>query len=108
MRPGEKLYEELLNEKERTIATHHKKIMIARVRIYDYEDVCDHIERLVKAIEAGGAHDIVTEMKHIVSEFKSNNSQWQKVDDEIKENHNEADDMHEIEVNPESYVSAVK
>lgn len=108
LRPGEKLYEELLNEKERTIATHHKKIMIARVRIYDYEDVCDHIERLVKAIEAGGAHDIVTEMKHIVPEFKSNNSQWQKVDDEIKENHNDADDMHEIEVNPESFVSALK
>ncbi len=37
LRPGEKLYEELLNEKENTLATHHKKIMIARVRIYDYK-----------------------------------------------------------------------
>ena len=98
LRPGEKLYEELLNEKERTIATHHKKIMIARVRAYDYNDVQEHLERLRANLFAGGAHDIVAEMKHIVPEFKSNNSIWQKVDSEIKENHNEAEDMHEIDI----------
>ena len=83
LRPGEKLYEELLNEKEHTLATHHKKIMIARVRTYAYEDVCQHLERLEKLVHAGASHDIVAEMKHIVPEFKSNNSIWQKVDSEI-------------------------
>ena len=98
LRPGEKLYEELLNEKERTIATHHKKIMIARVRTYDFNDVSLHMERLREAVKKGASHDIVTEMKHIVPEFKSNNSIWQQVDEEIKESHTEADDMHEIDV----------
>lgn len=98
LRPGEKLYEELLNEKEHTIATHHKKIMIARVRTYDYKDVLDHLTRLFACVN-GGAHDIVTEMKHIVPEFKSNNSQWQQIDTEIKKEHSEDQNMHEIEVN---------
>ncbi len=106
LRPGEKLYEELLNEKERTIATHHKKIMIARVRTYDYKDVQEHVARLEAAVHAGAGHDIVAEMKHMVPEFKSNNSIWQQVDTEIKDAHNDSDDMHEIEVNPEAFASA--
>lgn len=97
LRPGEKLYEELLNEKEHTIATHHKKIMIARVRAYLYKDVLEHLERLHQCVLAGTGHDIVAEMKHIVPEFKSNNSVWQQVDLEIKEEHSEDCDMHEIE-----------
>lgn len=96
LRPGEKLYEELLNEKELTLPTHHKKIMIARVRTYDYNDVASHLELLRQALDRGFAHDIVVEMKHIVPEFKSNNSRWQEVDAEIK--HDGATDMHEIEV----------
>lgn len=83
LRPGEKLYEELLNEKEHTMPTHHKKIMIARVRTYAYEDVCQHLSRLENLVHAGASHDIVAEMKHIVPEFKSNNSIWQQVDNEI-------------------------
>lgn len=98
LRPGEKLYEELLNERERTIATHHKKIMIARVRTYDYDDVCEHIERLRQCVHAGASHGIVAEMKHMVPEFKSNNSIWEQVDEEIDKNHTSDDDMHEIEV----------
>ena len=98
LRPGEKLYEELLNEKEHTLATHHKKIMIARVRAYDYNDVCEHIERLRQCVHAGASHGIVAEMKHMVPEFKSNNSIWQQVDEEIDKNHTTDDDMHEIEV----------
>ncbi len=98
LRPGEKLYEELLNEKEHTLATHHKKIMIARVRAYDYNDVCEHIERLRECVHAGASHGIVAEMKHMVPEFKSNNSIWQQVDEEIDKNHMPDDDMHEIEV----------
>lgn len=83
LRPGEKLYEELLNDKEKTLPTHHRKIMIARVRTYAYEEVCTHLSRLENHIHAGTSHDIVAEMKHIVPEFKSNNSVWQSVDTEI-------------------------
>ena len=97
LRPGEKLYEELLNEKEHTLATHHKKIMIARVRTYDYADVVEHLERLGEALKRGFAHDIVAEMKHMVPEYKSNNSQWQTVDKEIAVDHTDCEDMHEIE-----------
>ncbi len=89
LRPGEKLYEELLNEKEHTLPTHHKKIMIARVRTYAYEDVCQHLARLENLVHAGASHDIVAEMKHIVPEFKSNNSIWQQVDQEIGPNDKE-------------------
>ena len=89
LRPGEKLYEELLNEKEHTIATHHKKIMIARVRTYDYADVEKHIERLRALVEKGTSHDIVAEMKHMVPEFKSNNSVWQGIDAEIGDDDSE-------------------
>ncbi len=98
LRPGEKLYEELLNEREHTIATHHKKIMIARVRIYDYRDVVEHLERLHNSLDKAVSHDIVAEMKHMVPEYKSNNSQWAQVDSEIK---SETEDlcMHEIEIN---------
>ncbi|MDE6197015.1 MAG: polysaccharide biosynthesis protein [Muribaculaceae bacterium] len=97
LRPGEKLYEELLNEKEHTIATHHKKIMIARVRAYEYNDVQSHLERLRECLYRGGGHDIVAEMKHIVPEFKSNNSIWQQVDSEIAVSHDDKDDIREID-----------
>lgn len=94
LRPGEKLYEELLNEREHTLATHHKKIMIARVRTYSYPDVEEHLKRLHTAMAASTSHDIVAEMKHMVPEFKSNNSVWQQIDTEIT--HNTDEDMQEI------------
>lgn len=87
LRPGEKLYEELLNEKESTLPTHNKKIMIAKVRSYDYPDVEERLERLAVLID-GPAHDIVAEMKHIVPEYKSNNSEWESVDTELKSGEN--------------------
>lgn len=85
LRPGEKLYEELLNEKEHTIPTHHRKIMIARVRTYDFHDVEEHFSRLEDCLHHGPSHDLVVEMKHIVPEFHSNNSIYQKIDEEIKQ-----------------------
>ena len=87
LRPGEKLFEELLNDKEQTIATHNKKIMIAKVRTYDYNEVVEHLNRLETLID-GPAHDIVIEMKHIVPEYKSNNSEWERVDNELKDSEN--------------------
>lgn len=83
LRPGEKLYEELLNDKEATMATRNDKIMIAKVRVYQYDDVIRHLEVLLKATEAGDYHDIVAEMKRLVPEFKSKNSLWESVDKEI-------------------------
>ncbi len=82
LRPGEKLYEELLNDKETTMVTNHNKIMIAKVRIYDYNQVSEHLSTLRDLTEIGEYHDIVMEMKHIVPEFKSKNSLWEKVDKE--------------------------
>lgn len=85
LRPGEKLYEELLNDKELTTATHHPKIMIAKVRIYDYKNVVEHLKTLHRALAQGDTHSLVAEMKHIVPEFHSRNSKWEQVDHEIEE-----------------------
>ncbi len=86
LRPGEKLYEELLNDKEMTMATRHNKIMVAKVRIYDYNEVCGHLDTLRQLTELGEYHDIVAEMKRMVPEYKSKNSQWESVDKEISKN----------------------
>ncbi len=83
LRPGEKLFEELLNDHELTITTHHKKIKIARVRVYDYDDVCSRITILRKYTDAGDSHNVIAQMKRIVPEFKSQNSQWEAIDSEI-------------------------
>ncbi|MDE5628285.1 MAG: polysaccharide biosynthesis protein [Muribaculaceae bacterium] len=98
LRPGEKLYEELLNVKEHTMATHHKKIMVARVRAYDYAEVEQHMKRLEACLHGGTGHDIVCEMKHMVPEFKSNNSIWQEIDTEISREESDDVQMHEIDI----------
>lgn len=83
LRPGEKLYEELLNNKESTMSTRNDKIMIAKVRVYNFDEVMSHLEVLWDATQSGNYHDIVAEMKRLVPEFKSNNSQWEEIDQEI-------------------------
>lgn len=85
LRPGEKLYEELLNDKEKTIATNNHKIMIAKVRKYDFSEVSDEINRLIAYAQDGEIHQMVTTMKEIVPEFISNNSVFQTIDQEIKD-----------------------
>ncbi|MBR1803960.1 MAG: polysaccharide biosynthesis protein, partial [Muribaculaceae bacterium] len=85
LRPGEKLYEELLNDKEKTTATVNKKIMIAKVRTYDYRDVCDHIEQIIGFAADGNVHDMIYTMKKFVPEYKSNHSQFEAIDHEIEE-----------------------
>lgn len=84
LRPGEKLFEELLNDKESTLATNHKKIMIAKVITYEYNKVLKHINTLHELLEKDKIYELVTEMKYIVPEYKSQNSQWQDIDAEIK------------------------
>jgi FlaA1/EpsC-like NDP-sugar epimerase len=80
LRPGEKLYEELLTSEESTLPTHHEQIMIGSVREYDYAIVEKQISELVNSFDAQKNTDIVLKMKEMVPEFKSNNSQFSKLD----------------------------
>ena len=80
LRHGEKLYEELLNDAERTVKTHHDKIMIAQVREYEYEEVKDKIEKLISVSYQYDDMRTVKKMKEIVPEFQSINSPYEAVD----------------------------
>lgn len=101
LRPGEKLYEELLNDRETTTATRHKKIMIAKVRIYEYGEVMKHLEVLRKCVDDGSRLRLVEQMKHIVPEFKSNNSIYEQIDNRLKaQSQNSAYDLHEAAIPP--------
>lgn len=82
LRPGEKLYEELLNDMENTMPTHHQKIMIAKVRENNFDDVCSLIDTLFKLTKTNNNQDVVKQMKRIVPEFKSQNSIYEKLDRE--------------------------
>ena len=73
LRPGEKLYEELLANQENTIRTDYRKILIAKVRTYEYEKVTADIDTLI-SYQNDDPYKIVAKMKEIVPEFKSNNS----------------------------------
>ena len=74
LRPGEKLYEEVLSDKENTIPTENKKIMIAKVRRYEYSDILDTYAEFEKLSRAVKIMDTVRLMKKVVPEFKSKNS----------------------------------
>lgn len=80
LRPGEKLYEELLNNSENTMATYHEKILIAKVREYDFAWVQQEIEELIKLSSKHIVFDTVAKMKEIVPEFISNNSKFSELD----------------------------
>ncbi len=80
LRPGEKLYEELLSTEENTKPSFHEKIRIAEVREYDYDEVEKDIDELVRISETYDDMNIVAKMKEIVPEYISNNSVFQKLD----------------------------
>jgi len=80
LRPGEKLYEELLNKKELTQNTHHPKIMIANVQQHDYDKVSVLIDKLINYSKLSKDYLTVSTMKKIVPEFKSKNSQYERLD----------------------------
>src|SRR5690606_41336505 len=84
LRPGEKLYEELLNDLENTLPTHHQKILIAQVRENNYELVSEQIVRLFDQTKSNSSMDVVRQMKAIVPEFKSQNSIYEQLDKEIQ------------------------
>lgn len=83
LRPGEKLYEELLNKEEEVIPTHNKKILIAKVIEYDYDRVSKSIEKVIAIAMQNKDEDVVKQMKRIVPEFISNNSIYEAIDEEI-------------------------
>ena len=80
LRPGEKLYEEVLNELEGTKPTFHEKIRIAEVREYAYDQVCKDINELIEISQHYDDMATVAKMKQIVPEYKSNNSVYEKLD----------------------------
>lgn len=80
LRPGEKLYEELLNDKENTIATHHPRIMVAKVREYDFSAVSNEIRELILLYETQDNEAIVKKLKAIIPEYISQNSAFEKLD----------------------------
>ena len=80
LRAGEKLYEEVLNEKESTKPSFHDKIRIAEVREYDYTEVSKHIDNLIEKSKLYDEMLTVKIMKEIVPEYKSNNSIYEKLD----------------------------
>lgn len=80
LRPGEKLYEELLANNENTLPTHHSQILIGKVREYEHNEVKCIIDELIRLFETQDNELIVQRMKDIVPEFISNNSVFQKLD----------------------------
>ncbi|MBS1637198.1 MAG: polysaccharide biosynthesis protein [Bacteroidetes bacterium] len=80
LRPGEKLYEELLASAENTLSTHHKQILIGKVREYPFNEVSTFISELIKLFDTQNNALIVSKMKELVPEFISNNSVFEKLD----------------------------
>ncbi len=79
LRPGEKLYEELLTNEENTIPTYHNKIMIAKTENINIKEIKGKIEDLIAVHEINNT-EIVRKLKSIVPEFVSNNSEFEKLD----------------------------
>lgn len=81
LRPGEKLFEELLTDAENTLPTYHEKIMIAKVRHTNLEEIKQHFEELILlAKQREGSMEMVAKMKELVPEFVSNNSMFERLD----------------------------
>ena len=83
LRPGEKLYEEMLHNNENTIPTHHPKIQIAKVRNYNYEEISEKINNLVFPEKAQDNFTIVKILKEIIPEYISKNSIFEQLDNKI-------------------------
>ncbi|SMO50803.1 NDP-sugar epimerase, includes UDP-GlcNAc-inverting 4,6-dehydratase FlaA1 and capsular polysaccharide biosynthesis protein EpsC [Saccharicrinis carchari] len=83
LRPGEKLYEELLASKENTMPTHHEKIMIAKVREYKYASIKNKMDELLLALKMENNEHLVSRMKDLVPEYKSQNSLFCQLDKKL-------------------------
>lgn len=83
LRPGEKLYEELLNDTSKTLPTHHDKIMIAQEEYEDFNGLKTNLADLIIAANEYNADDVVTRMKDIVPEYVSMNSSYESLDKKV-------------------------
>jgi FlaA1/EpsC-like NDP-sugar epimerase len=81
LRPGEKLYEEVLNDAEITENTEHEKIKMAKVREYCFTDILPKIEEIIDLAKDNEKYTVVQKMKDLVPEFVSNNSEFEKMDE---------------------------
>jgi FlaA1/EpsC-like NDP-sugar epimerase len=84
LRPGEKIYEELLNDGENTLPTHHPKIMIGKVRLYNFKEVQNSTNDLLGLYNNQNQMAIVAKMKEIVPEFQSKNSVYESLDKKVE------------------------
>jgi FlaA1/EpsC-like NDP-sugar epimerase len=80
LRPGEKLYEELLADSENTLPTHHPQILIGKVKEYEVNEVRAKVNELISLFGTQNNIEIVSMMKKIVPEYVSNNSEFEKLD----------------------------
>ncbi len=83
LRPGEKIYEELLGDGENTLKTHHDKIMIAKAKEIDYLLIKNKIIKICDALDTASTTDLVAMMKEVIPEYISNNSEYEQLDKEI-------------------------
>mgnify|MGYP005868481469 CR=1 FL=1 len=90
LRPGEKLNEELLSNEEDTIPTHHSKILIGKVREYNFKSIEKKIEDLIEAGQKLDDFAIVKRMKQLVPEYISNNSVFAALDNQPQDANIEA------------------
>lgn len=80
LRPGEKLYEELLNDECKTLPTHHKKIMIGQDVVRDYDLINSKVEKIINSAYKFKNDKVVAKLKDLIPEFKSNNSSYERLD----------------------------
>ena len=85
LRDGEKLYEELLSEKETTLPTHHQKIMIAKTERMEIKAVTQALIKLNSLLEEENELGMILQMKNILPEFISNSSRFEKLDEQLKD-----------------------
>jgi len=80
LRPGEKLYEELLNTDENTLPTHHPKILIAKLNVPSYTYMDTQMKLIQDVLVLGDNNELVSKIKEVIPEYKSNNSIFEKLD----------------------------
>jgi FlaA1/EpsC-like NDP-sugar epimerase len=84
LRPGEKLYEEVLSAEEFTLPTRHEMIMIAKVRDYDWHEVEAWVNELTELFKEQNNELLVGKLKSFIPEYVSNNSEFERLDKKIK------------------------
>lgn len=96
LRPGEKLYEELLSDESKTLPTHHEKIMISQDLSGDYNTINDLITKIIKAAIKNNNTISVAKLKSLVPEFKSKNSEFEILDVNVEEDSQHSESIKKI------------